>query len=194
MLFFTFICMMCACMTACALEPIRVLIVDGQNNHDWNSTTPVMEKILEDSGEFAVDVATSPAQGADMSGFRPDFARYGAVLMNYNGDAWPQATRDAFERYVRGGGGLVIVHAADNSFPEWKEFNLMIGLGGRGDRTEKSGPYIRFRNGKFVRDMTPGRGGSHGRQHEFMVVARDTKHPIMKGLPSEWTQDRKSVV
>ena len=184
---------MCVCMTAYAAEPIRLLIVDGQNNHDWKSTTPVMKKILVDSGVFAVDVATSPAQGADMSGFRPDFFRYGVVVMNYNGDAWPQATRDAFERYVHGGGGLVIVHAADNSFPEWKEFNLMIGLGGWGDRNEKSGPYIRYRDGKFVRDMTPGRGGSHGKQHEFMVVTRNPKHPIMKGHPLEWTHAKDEL-
>jgi hypothetical protein len=169
-----------------AAPPIRVLIVDGQNNHDWKSTTPVMKRILEDSGAFSVDVATSPPAKADMSGFRPDFARYGAVLMNYNGDGWPQATKEAFESYVRSGGGLVVVHAADNSFPEWKEYNLMIGLGGWGNRDEKWGPYIRWRDGKIVRDMTPGRGGSHGKQHEYVVATRAPDHPIMKGLPLEW--------
>ena len=30
--------------------PLKVLIIDGQNNHDWKSTTPVMKRILEDSG------------------------------------------------------------------------------------------------------------------------------------------------
>lgn len=171
---------------AFAAEPIRVLIVDGQNNHDWKSTTPVLKRILEDSGVFVADVATSPPAKADMSGFRPEFARYGVVLMNYNGDGWPEATRDAFERYVRTGGGLVVVHAADNSFPEWKEYNLMCGLGGWGGRDERWGPYIRWRGGKFVRDMTPGRGGSHGRQHEYVVTTRAPEHPIMKGLPREW--------
>src|SRR5262249_50071712 len=39
---------------------IKVLIIDGQNNHDWRSTTPFMKKALEDSGRFAVDVATAP--------------------------------------------------------------------------------------------------------------------------------------
>jgi len=169
-----------------AAAPIRVLIVDGQNNHDWKSTTPVLKRILEDSGAFAVDVATSPPQGSDMSGFRPAFARYAAVLMNYNGEDWQQAARDDFERYVRSGGGLVVVHAADNSFPEWKEYNLMIGLGGWGNRDEKWGPYIRWRDGKFVRDATPGRGGSHGKPHEYTVVIRGPNHPITRGLPREW--------
>ena len=44
-----------------AAEPaLSALIVDGQNNHDWPSTTPLLMKMLEDSGLFRVDVATSP--------------------------------------------------------------------------------------------------------------------------------------
>jgi uncharacterized protein len=172
--------------TAGATAPLKALIVDGQNNHDWKSTTPVMKRLLEASGVFSVDVATSPAQGADMSGFSPDFAAYRVVLMNYNGDAWPQKTQDALVRYMNGGGGMVVVHAADNSFPEWGEFNKMIALGGWGNRDEKWGPYIRWRDGKIVRDATPGRGGSHGKQHEYLIVARDPDHPILKGLPPQW--------
>lgn len=173
-------------MTADAANPIRVLIVDGQNNHDWKSTTPVMKRILEDSGVFAVQVATSAPEKGDLSGFKPDFAAFEVVLMNYTGDSWPAETQQALEQYMRGGGGMVVVHAADNAFPEWAEFNKMIALGGWGDRNEKWGPYIRWRDGKIVRDMTPGRGGSHGRQHEYTVISREPKHPIMKGLPTQW--------
>src|SRR3954454_17571692 len=43
-----------------AEKTIRVVIIDGQNNHNWRATTPVMKKELEDSGRFTVDVATSP--------------------------------------------------------------------------------------------------------------------------------------
>ncbi|MDP2983071.1 MAG: ThuA domain-containing protein [Candidatus Latescibacter sp.] len=173
---------------ACAAQspPLKVLIIDGQNNHDWKSTTPVMKWILEDSGFFTVDVATSSPAKADMSSFNPDFAAYPVALLNYNGDPWPKKTQDALVKYMNNGGGLVIVHAADNSFPEWPEYNKMIGLGGWGNRDEKAGPYIRFRNGKFVRDNTTGRGGSHGKQHEYKITFRDSNHPITKGLPSEW--------
>src|SRR5207245_5559359 len=45
-----------------ASPKIAVLIVDGQNNHDWRSTTPHMKKWLEGSGRFTVDVATTPAK------------------------------------------------------------------------------------------------------------------------------------
>src|SRR5436305_13939355 len=43
-----------------AAEPIKVLIVDGQNNHAWRTTTPILKKILEDTKLFSVDVATAP--------------------------------------------------------------------------------------------------------------------------------------
>ncbi|MDX1983068.1 MAG: ThuA domain-containing protein [Bryobacteraceae bacterium] len=161
----------------------KALIVDGQNNHQWQLTTPILKKILEETKLFNVDVATSPAKGADMSGFQPNFAAYDIVVSNYNGDPWPPATRKAFTDFVRKGGGVVIVHAANNAFPEWKEFNEMIALGGWGNRDEKAGPYVRFRDGKFTRDTTAGRGGSHGAQHEFRVDIRNIEHPITKGLP-----------
>ena len=116
---------------ACAAQsspPLKVLIIDGQNNHDWKSTTPVMKRILEDSGFFTVDVATSPPAKADMSSFNPDFAAYPVALLNYNGDPWPKKTQDALVKYMNNGGGLVIVHAADNSFPEWRWQHKMLFL------------------------------------------------------------------
>jgi uncharacterized protein len=166
--------------------PIKALIVDGQNNHDWKATTPVLKKILEDCGLFAVDVATAPAKKEEMSSFRPHFAEYKVIVSNYNGEAWPKETQDDFVKFVRQGGGFVAVHAADNSFPEWPEYNEMIGLGGWGGRNEKSGPYLRLREGRFAEDNSPGTGGSHGAQHAFVVESRAAEHPIMKGLPAKW--------
>ena len=114
---------------AVAAPPYKALIIDGQNGHDWKATTPVLKKLIEETGLFAVDVATSPAQGKDMSGFKPNFAAYNVVVSNYQGDAWPEATQKALVDYVKGGGGLVIYHFACAAFPEWKEYNEMIGLG-----------------------------------------------------------------
>jgi type 1 glutamine amidotransferase len=62
----------------------------------------------------------------------------------------------------------------------------MIGVGGWGGRTEKHGPYIRLRYGKFIMDYAKGRGGSHGPQHEFVVTTRNNEHPITKGMPTKW--------
>src|ERR1039457_4967521 len=62
--------------TVAAAAPIKVLIVDGQNNHAWKETTPVLKTLLEETGRFTVDVATTPPKGADMSSFQPNFAAY----------------------------------------------------------------------------------------------------------------------
>src|SRR6266545_4657562 len=135
---------------------LKVLIVDGQNNHAWQETTPVLKRILEDAG-FAVDVATTPPKGGDMSAFKPDFSSYHVVVLNYNSDgrdSWIPETRAALEKYIRGGGGFVSYHAADNSFPEWSEYQEIVGVGGWGARTtEKSGPMVRFRDGKTVKEI-----------------------------------------
>lgn len=172
-----------------AAEPaprLAALIVDGQNNHDWKSTTPILKRILEETGLFTVAVATSPAQGQDMRQFKPDFSAYRLVISNYTGDDWPPETQRAFESYVRSGGGFVVYHAANNAFPAWVQYNEMIALGGWGGRNEKSGPYVRYRDGRFVLDDSPGVGGSHSKQHPFVITLRDRKHPITKGLPESW--------
>ena len=59
---------------ALAAPPMQALIVDGQNNHNWQETTPVLKQQLEETGLFKVDVITSPPKNADMSDFKPDFA------------------------------------------------------------------------------------------------------------------------
>ncbi|MCD6393527.1 MAG: HEAT repeat domain-containing protein, partial [Planctomycetes bacterium] len=165
---------------------LKALIVDGQNNNNWKATTPVLKQLLEGTGLFVVDVATSPGKGQPMDSFKPDFAKYNVVVANYTGDEWSTETKAAFEKYIAGGGGLVIYHAADNAFPKWKEWNEMIALGGWGGRNEKSGPMVRYRDGMMVFDNTPGRGGSHGPQHEFQIVTRNGDHPITAGLPEKW--------
>lgn len=172
-------------------EKLRLLIIDGQNNHPWEVTTPLLKKIFTDSGRFKVDVATSPPAGHDMSNFQPRFADYDVVVSNYNGEPWSDATEKAFQAYVYGGGGFVSVHAADNAFPDWPEYNEIVGLGGWGGRNEISGPYVYLSNGKLVRDESAGRGGNHGQQHEFQVKTLQPEHPIMQGIPSVWlhTQD-----
>ncbi len=173
---------------ATAAEKLRVLIIDGQNNHDWRKSTPPMKADLEQSGRFDVTVATTPEAKAPESAwasFRPDFSKYDVVLSNYNGEAWPKPVQKAIEEYVAGGGGLVIVHAANNSFPEWPAYNEMIGLGWRdagfGDRitVDDSGKVVRTPKGE-------GPGSGHGPQHPYTVVVRKPDHPITKGLPAEW--------
>jgi len=192
---------------------LSALIVDGQNNHEaWPKTTMMIKRYLEDTGRFRVDVARTkylwqgkswleqypladgiervalPMPEADPD-FRPNFAAYDVVISNlgFGAAPWPEATRRDFEQYVAGGGGFVAIHAANNAFPDWPEYNRMIGLGGWGGRNEQAGPYVYLNQAEqLVRDASPGNGGSHGEQHAFPIVIRNDDHPITRGLPRVW--------
>ena len=189
-----------------AADKITVLIIDGQNNHNWASTTPIMKKALEASGVLSVDVSTSPpkkdlmaapeaeAKKKDMwKTWAPKFSSYSVVLSNYNGEDWPPPLQKAFDTYVKNGGGFVCVHAADNSFPKWKEYNKMIGVGGWGGRNEKDGPKLYVVDGKIVRDTSAGPGGSHGAQNPFLITIINPEHPITKGLPLKWMHSKDEL-
>ncbi len=179
---------------ATAADKLKALIVDGHNNHNWRSTTPILQAALESSGRFAVEIATSPPQGQRMEDFKPDFAKYSVIILNYNGDDWASATKAAFEDYVKNGGGLVSVHAADNSFPRWVEYNKMIGVGGWGNRNQSSGPMIRWRDGRQVLEVgEPGGRGTHGNYFSWDVEVRNPEHPITKGLPPKWLHTRDEL-
>jgi type 1 glutamine amidotransferase len=62
----------------------------------------------------------------------------------------------------------------------------MCALGGWEGRNEKSGPWVYWKDGKLIKDNSPGAGGSHGSQHEYVLTARNTDHPVIKGLPLQW--------
>jgi type 1 glutamine amidotransferase len=184
-------CVFAACSLAAETPKIPVLIIDGQNNHNWKSTTPILKSALEASGRFVVEVSTTPtdrASAEEWAQWRPAFSKYQAVVSNYNGVIWPMQVKIAFDDYVAGGGGFVCIHAANNAFPDWLQYNQMIGLGGWGDRDEKNGPYIYVKDQTLVRDTSPGAGGNHGDQFEFNVdlFGEGTTHPITKGLPASW--------
>ena len=164
----------------------NTLIVTGQNNHLWEVSSPILKQILDETGLFTSEIMKTPAKGGDMNTFNPDFSKYKLVVIDYNGDSWNEKTNKAFVDYVSNGGGVVIYHAANNSFPAWKEYNEMTGLGGWGDRNEKSGPYVYYKAGQLVTDTSAGIGGTHGKRREFMVVTRKADHPITKGLPARW--------
>ena len=152
-----------------------------------------MKSYLEQSGLFQVDVARTAPQGTDPN-YAPKFSDYNVVISNYNGANWPEATQKSFEEYVRNGGGFVVIHAADNAFSDWPEYNKMIGLGGWGGRNEKSGPYVYLdKDEKLVRNTENGPGGHHGSQHPFHVIVRDSEHPITAGVPRVWLHSQDEL-
>ncbi len=172
---------------ASGANPIRVMLLDGQSGgpyHNWQQTTPVLKKELDETGLFQVTVVTAP-QG-DFSNFQPEFSKYQVIVMNYDAPEWPANLKTAFEQFVSDGGGLVVVHASDNAFATWPAFNKMIGIGGWRGRNENAGPLWYYRDNKLVSDPAPGNAGAHGARLPFAVTAREPNHPILKGLPPVW--------
>ncbi|MFO0969504.1 MAG: ThuA domain-containing protein [Gemmataceae bacterium] len=182
-------------------KKIRVVLVDGQNNHDWRTTTPFMKKELEASGKFTVDVSTnlSPGdkkgapEGWKSVGFPPDLSKYDVVLSNYNGAPWPKDFNAALDNALKENKiGLVIVHAANNAFGGWKEYNLMIGMGWRGN---KGGDRLKFDDKGAPVKVPSGTGDGSGHRYsgKFAVTLRDKDHPITKGMPEEWMHNNDEL-
>jgi type 1 glutamine amidotransferase len=158
---------------------IRVLILSGQNNHDWRSTTPFLEKLLLNTGRFDVRINQEPV------GMTSDtLAVYDVVVLDYNGPRWGQTAENALAEFVRSGKGLVAVHGANWAFsglvvladhhvptgimePAWPEYKSMIG--------------------GVWSDQDPASG--HGKRHTFLVKISDLHNPITAGLPGTFEAD-----
>ena len=186
--------------SATAAEKIKVLIIDGQNNHDWKKMTLPMKATLEATGRFTVEVSTLPSNKGkkeDWAAWDPKFAKYDVIVSNYNDGGkcrWPEKRRKEFEKFMSEGGGFVPVHAADNSSNDWPAYNEIIAVGGWGGRNPKSGCLMRKKDGKWAPDPAPkGRSGSHGGSWAYPINTEAPDHPIMKGIPSGWKHAKEEM-
>ncbi|MDH3582814.1 MAG: ThuA domain-containing protein [Phycisphaerae bacterium] len=124
-------------------------------------------------------------------GWRPTFSKYDVVVLNYNGIDWPEAVRKSFAEYVQGGGGVVLVHAANNAFRNWNQFNEMIGIGWR---PEGFGVCVKVDEATGKPVHSDGfKGSGHGAKHAFVVEIRAPRHPIMEGLPARWRHGKDEL-
>jgi len=146
-------------------EPIKLLIITGDEYHDWQATTKALKGFLSKDGKIDVSVTTTPAK--DLTD--ENLAKYDVLLLNYKDTAkgtdetkWSDANKAALLKAVHDGKGLVIYHFASSAFtnPNWVEFEKIVG----GWRTQ----------------------GFHGPAHEFKVKKTAEKHPISEGLPNEF--------
>ena len=153
-----------------ATDGIRVLIISGQNNHNWRETTPRIEEILEDSGRFTVDVTTQPEKlTAEL------LEPYDVIVSNWNTftarykapreDGWSDATKQAYLDFVRSGKGHVAIHAGSSSFYDWPEYQRLV--------------ITSFKVGQT----------DHGARHTFPVRIDEPAHSITRGLESFRTFD-----
>ncbi len=139
---------------------MKVLLISGVNNHNWQATTPLLREMLERTGKFEVRV------NEEMTGTTADtFANYDVLVMNWNdwkksrGKWWGDAAQQALLEYVRSGKGLVAVHAANNAFWGWEEFDKLVG----GTWRDRAG---------------------HAPIHTYTVDNKAADDPIMKGIPA----------
>jgi type 1 glutamine amidotransferase len=158
---------------------IRVLILSGQNNHDWRTTTPFLEKLLLNAGRFDVRINEEPV------GMTSDtLAVYDVVVLDYNGPRWGQTAESALADFVRSGKGLVAVHGAN-----WA-FSGLVVLGDHHVPTgimEPAWPEYKSMIGGVWSDQRPASG--HGQRHTFLVKISDVHNPITTGLPETFEAD-----
>jgi type 1 glutamine amidotransferase len=168
---------------------IPVLIVDGFSNHDWKQTTTIIKWLLEKSGRFTVNISTVPTDSVQRANWKPHFSKYAVVIQNTNNInnprlKWPPRAEQELERYVKAGGGLYILHSANNAFPHWKEYDKMIGLGWRADSV---GYALEIDSNKKIIRIPPGEGKSTGHGERFnAVITILNRHPINRNYPDQW--------
>jgi type 1 glutamine amidotransferase len=169
---------------------IRVLIVDGFSNHDWQRTTSLIRNILEPTGLFEIAVSTAPEKADDpaWAAWRPKFSDYDVVIQTCNdinqGPSWPEPVKEDFTDFARNGGGVYIFHSAENAFAGWKEYEKMVGLCWR---QKDYGTAIRVNeDGTLVRIPAGIGGGTDHGQRGDVLVTRLGDDPIHAGMPRAW--------
>ena len=211
-------------------EKIPVLIIDGQNNHDWISTTDSLHATLQATQRFAVEIETAPqtksikgirapksdaqdyikeayksfrkvqqeaenknkvSEGVEWEKWNPFQGKHQAIVLNYNGREWTQKTKEAAVKFVKEGGGLVLVHAANNAFRNWDAYNEMIGLGWRPAKFGDCIKWEALKNKAYVACVDCASG--HGSRHPFQVTVRQSDHPIMQGIPAQWMHGKDEL-
>jgi len=145
-------------------EVYDVLILSGSNNHDWQKTTPFLEKMLEGCGLFRVDVTNRP----DTLSYN-SFKNYNAIISNWNSWPkndlrWPEETEKGLLEYVEKGGGLLFFHSSTSVLYKWPEFKNI-----------STAAWI---------DST-----WHGKRSTVKVTFENHEHPITKGLSGFYTFD-----
>ncbi len=140
---------------------IKVLLLTGANNHDWKTSSPFLRQLLERSGRFDVTLTEAPSAALEDAA---SLGRYQLLFSDYNGPEWSPTAKANFAAAIRAGTGLAVMHAANNPFEGWVEFETMLALLWR-------------------------KGSTHGEFREFTVAIRDREHPITKGLSDFRTSD-----
>ncbi|MEP4079342.1 PQQ-dependent sugar dehydrogenase [Haloferula sp.] len=181
-----------------AFAEVKVLLIEGASNHDWEHRIEILESILSRDGTFELDVSVTPASVGDpaWSTWNPNFAAYDVVISGYSNSAgaadWPAAVKSSFESYVSTGGGFLAFHEANQSFVDWPAYQEMVGLGWTDGST---GTAVAINPDESLEYFSPGQGSytGHGDRAD-VLVSRLGSHPIHAGLPVAWMAADLEVV
>jgi hypothetical protein len=143
---------------------IQALIITGQNGHDWRGTTPILRKLLEDTGRFEVRV-TEEFRGGSAETLAP----YDLVILNYYDKKqpalrWGEHAETALLNFVRAGKGLVVYHFSTAAFEGWDEFEKLCAANWRPNN------------------------GHHSARHDYTVDIKDADDPIMRGMKASFPE------
>ncbi|MFN7999259.1 MAG: ThuA domain-containing protein [Bryobacteraceae bacterium] len=148
---------------------IQALIITGQNGHDWRATTPLLRKLLEDTGRFEVRI-TEEFRGGGVETLAP----YDLVVLNYYDKnrselRWGPRADAALLDFVRSGKGVVVYHFSAAAFNGWQEYEKLCAGNWRPQH------------------------GHHSARHDFTVDIKDSQHPITRGLGPSFSQPNEEL-
>jgi type 1 glutamine amidotransferase len=153
------------------LQPIRALLLTGQNNHHWRYTSRFHAETLEATGRFEVSIADDPAKALTDAKGLDDVQLF---IVDYNGQRWGREAEANFVAAVERGAGVVLIHAANNAF--LGERGIGEGSGVKGDPG-----WVEYQ--KMCGPMWVNGTTGHGRFHRFAVRMVHPTHPVVSGLP-----------
>ncbi len=150
------------------VSPVRVLIVTGEEHpaHNWRTRTQALKEVFSDDKCFAVTITEDPEFLADKEIFNHDvlLLNFYSAKKNYPG----AESRAQLQKFVKGGGGLFVLHFACGAFSDWPEYATLTGL--------IFTPTHRYK-------------GHHDRRQPFVVDMIDRNHAISKGWKAHLEAD-----
>lgn len=140
------------------VDKIKVLILSGRNNHNWQETTPFLESMYSDAGCFETEITNRP----DTLTWKY-LIKFDVVVSNWNSFPdknlrWPKETEKSLLKFVRKGGGLVFFHASTTAFYDWPEFKQIS-------------------TGAWIENTW------HDKPGAVKVKIENRNHPVTEGLP-----------
>lgn len=136
-------------------DTVRVVIITGVDwkGHFWKETAPTLKKIVEQNDGFEATIVEDPNFLASDNLFT--FDEIVLHFKNYDPLKDEERAQANLVRFVKEGGGLVVIHYASGAFEGWDEFRNLVG------RTQEK---------------------RHDKRGPFTVKIVNHEHPITRGL------------